>query len=111
MHIPKTLSLSLSLSHTHTLTHTQKLSPTQEKMVRVFKAAPNSLSDKLMPKRNWCYVANAPSSAGGDMQFTLRVEPQGPEPDKPVFEAYSITAPLLNVVKGEKGDKKGVASS
>lgn len=72
----------------------------QEKMVRMFKGAPNALSDKLMPKRNWCAVATSASAEGGDMVFTLRVEPEGPEPDKPSFATYSITAPPLAVGKG-----------
>lgn len=63
--------------------------------MRMFKSVPNALSDKLMPKRNWCAVATAASAEGGDMVFTLRVEPDGPEPDKPSFQCYSITAPLL----------------
>lgn len=64
--------------------------------MRMFKSAPNALSDKLMPKRNWCAVATAAAADGGDMVFTLRVEPDGPEPDKPAFQTYSITAPPLD---------------
>lgn len=67
--------------------------------MRMFKGIPNALSDKLMPKRNWCAVATAPSAEGGDMVFTLRVEPEGPEPDKPEFQAYSISAPPLELDK------------